>query len=74
MLPIILPVNICIVLLILNYLKISSDVQFYGENNQFKRSQSGVDQRGSPFKKRQFTQQIALPVHTGLLIYKFSRI
>ena len=43
-----------------------ADVPFYGENNQFKRSLSGTDQRGSPFKKRNFSQTITPPTHTGL--------
>lgn len=43
-----------------------SDTQFYGENNQFKRSLSGSEQVASPFKKRIFSQTITPPPHTGL--------
>ncbi len=46
-----------------------SDVQVYGDSNQLKRSLSVSDQRGSPFKKRQFSQQTTSPVQSGLLIY-----
>jgi len=42
----------------------SGNVQFYEENNQFKRSASTSDQCGSPFKKRRFTPQITPPAHT----------
>jgi hypothetical protein len=59
---ILLEVNISILFYFLNVINLS-DIQFSGENNQFKR---GSDQRGSPFKKRQFVQQITPPIHTGL--------
>ena len=46
------------------------DVLYYGDNNQVKRRLSGSDQRGSPFKKRQFSQETIAPVQTGLFIFR----
>jgi hypothetical protein len=70
-LQILVEVNICILSLSFNNRTYSNlvDVSFYPDNNQLKRSLSGSDQRGSPFKKRQFTQQKPRYIQTGLLIY-----
>ncbi|CAF4002679.1 unnamed protein product, partial [Rotaria sp. Silwood2] len=44
--------------------QLNEKVQSYVDQNQLKRTQSDSDQRGSPFKKRHFTEQFASPVHT----------
>ena len=49
------------------------DVQYYPPSNPLKRNLSIADQRGSPLKKRQYPQEVALPVATGLFD-KFSQI
>ncbi|CAF1194861.1 unnamed protein product [Adineta steineri] len=43
----------------------SENVQFYNDNNQLKRTLSISDQRGSPFKKRQYPQQITTPIQAS---------